>query len=107
MLDAQSLATQAASRLLAKLVKVPAVYRDLADQARRAVASVPLNIAEATGRVGKDRSHHFRIAYGSAQEATVAIQLLASVGVLSGTDEVKFVALLDRVKAMTWRLAGR
>ncbi len=107
MLDALSVATQVASLLLASLTKVPAAYRDLADQARRAVTSVPLNIAEASGRTGKDRSHHFRIAYGSAQETTVAVQLLRSVGVVSTSDEAVLMPLLDRVKAMTWRLAGR
>lgn len=107
MLDAQAIATQFASSVLAKLVKVPATYRDLADQARRAATSIPLNIAEASGRTGKDRSHHFRIAYGSAQEATVAVQLLRSVGVVSRPDEAVLLSQLDRVKAMTWRLAGR
>ena len=69
--------------------------------------SIPLNVAEASGRTGKDRSHHFRIAYGSAQETTVAVQLLRSVGVVSLADEAALLPLLERVKAMTWRLAGR
>ncbi len=107
MLDAQAVATQFASMLLGKLGRVPPVYRDLADQARRAATSIPLNVAEASGRTGKDRSHHFRIAYGSAQETTVAIQLLTAVGVVSPSDEAVLLGLLDRVKAMVWRLAGR
>ena len=107
MLDAQAIATQVASLLLTRLAKVPAAYRDLADQARRAATSIPLNIAEASGRTGKDRNHHFRIAYGSAQETTVAVQLLRSVGVVSLADETVLLQLLDRVKAMAWRLAGR
>jgi four helix bundle protein len=77
MLDARSIAMQVAILLLSKLDKVPARYRDLADQARRAVTSTPLNIAEGSGRIGKDRAHHFRIAHGSAQETTVALQLLS------------------------------
>ena len=107
MLDAQAIATQFASSLLGKLGKVPPVYRDLADQARRAAVSIPLNIAEASGRTGKDRSHHFRIAYGSAQETSVALQLLTAVGVVTPADEALLLGLLDRVKAMCWRLAGR
>jgi len=107
MLDAQAVATQFASLLLGMLAKVPAAYRDLADQARRAATSIPLNIAEASGRTGKDRSHHFRIAYGSAQESTVAIQLLTAVGVVAQADEAQLLGLLDRVKGMCWRLAGR
>jgi four helix bundle protein len=107
MLDAQAVATQFAGLVLTKLAKVPAPYRDLADQARRAAASIPLNIAEASGRTGKDRSHHFRIAYGSAQETAVALQLLTAVGVMAPADEALLLGLLDRVKAMCWRLAGR
>lgn len=107
MLDAGAVATQFASLLLCKLGKVPAAYRDLADQARRAATSIPLNIAEASGRTGKDRSHHFRIAYGSAQESAVAIQLLRSVGVVSSDDEALLLGLIDRVRAMCWKLAGR
>ena len=38
--------------------------RSLADQLRRAVASVPANLAEGSGRVGRDRLHHYRIALG-------------------------------------------
>jgi four helix bundle protein len=45
---------------------------DLAKQAMRALASVPLNIAEAKGRTGRDRLHHFRIAVGSLRELDVA-----------------------------------
>jgi four helix bundle protein len=107
MLDAQVIATQFASLLLGKLGKIPAAYRDLADQARRAATSIPLNIAEASGRTGKDRAHHFRIAYGSAQETAVAVQLLSSVGVLVPADVAQLLGLLDRIQAMCWRLAGR
>jgi hypothetical protein len=34
---------------------------DLANQLRRAAASVPLNLAEAGRRVGRDRFHQFRL----------------------------------------------
>ena len=53
-------------QLLASLVPVLKALRsedpDLLKQLRRAAQSVQLNIAEANGRVGKDRRHLFRIA---------------------------------------------
>ena len=44
------------------------------------VSSVALNLAEGTGRFGRDRLHHYRIAYGSCQEAKTTVEIL----VLSG-----------------------
>ena len=41
----------------------------LAKQLTRALSSVPLNVAEAGGRVGGDRTHLLRIAYGSLHTA--------------------------------------
>ena len=41
---------------------------DLANQARRAVTSTPLNVAEGSDQVGKRRLLHYRIALGSARE---------------------------------------
>ncbi len=55
-------------------------HGDLADQLRRASASVPLNIAEATGRRGKDRFHHNAIAYGSAKECLAVLDVMDAMG---------------------------
>ncbi|MEN8165248.1 MAG: four helix bundle protein, partial [Acidobacteriota bacterium] len=67
-------------------------------------SSVPANLAEGAGRSGRDRLYHWRIAYGSAKEAEVHLQILAGAGAIdrSRTDEA--LALFDRVRAMTWRL---
>src|SRR5580700_5654825 len=45
----------------------------------RALASVPLNIAEAKGRAGRDRLHHFRTALGSLRELGAALARLGGV----------------------------
>jgi four helix bundle protein len=48
---------------------------DLAGQARRAVMSTPLNIAEGSEQAGKRRALHYRIALGSAREAWSALRV--------------------------------
>jgi four helix bundle protein len=47
---------------------------DLARQARRALTSCPLNLAEGSDQSGKRRAQHYRIALGSARETWSALQ---------------------------------
>jgi four helix bundle protein len=56
--------------------RLPRGYSTLADQLRRAVTSIPLNIAEATGRFGRDAAHFFAIARGSALEAAAVLDVV-------------------------------
>jgi len=102
--DVYSVAVQAACSVLPSLRSVPAAYRDLADQCSRAVTSVGLNTAEGLGRAGRDQGHHLRIAYGSALEASAALEMLSTMGAvpLEATDTA--LSLLDRTRAMLWRL---
>ena len=68
---------------------VPQSCVDLADQARRAMASVPLNLAEGAGRAGRDRVYHFRIAYGSVKEGDPdQIQRRAGISGRSQSDPI-------------------
>ena len=67
------------------LGEIPRGYAELSDQLKRAALSVPLNIAEASGRTGSlDNARHFAIARGSALEcgaildACNALQILDS-----------------------------
>ena len=78
--------------------------RDLASQLRRAAASVVLNIAEGSGRWGKDRVQHYRIAAGSAAEAKAALELAVVWGFIDGSIARAPEAFLTRVQAMLWRL---
>ena len=100
MFQALDIATEATLAVFAATDGV-AGYADLIDQARRAAASVALNLDEGTARTGGDRGYHFRVAYGSAREAKRAMLLLDRLGAVDGDEAL---VLLDRVAAMTWRL---
>ncbi len=104
-LAVQSKALSAAglSIRLASRVKPP--FRPIADQLIRAASSVPANIAEGHGRFGRDRTYHFRVAYGSAKEVDVHFELLFEAGALRRSEAADALSRFDEVRAMLWRLA--
>ena len=58
----------------------------LGDQLRRAVVSIPSNIAEGMGRMStKDRAHFVEIAYGSLMETNCQLEIAMKLGYI--TDE--------------------
>ena len=59
---------------------------DLARQARRAVMSCPLNIAEGSEQSGKRRAQHYRIALGSARETWSALQVAEAADYIGPPD---------------------
>ena len=75
----------------------------LVTQCRRAVSSAVSNIAEGFGRARRDRAHFFQIAYGSA-EANSQLMQLQLLGLVASGDVRRAEGLLDRVRAMLWRL---
>ncbi len=103
-LHAVNLAMEAASIALALARRVPAPLRPVADQLIRSVSSVPANLAEGHGRTGRDRLHHWRIAYGSAKEADIHLRLLLGAGAVDPERAKTALTLLDRSRATTWRL---
>ena len=80
---------------------------DLVKQLRRAGASVALNISEASRRVGKDRPHLFRVALGSAAEVAACLEVAVALEYLVEDEVTPALELVDRVRAMTYRLANR
>jgi four helix bundle protein len=74
------------------------------DQSYRAAESVILNIAEAYPMTGLDRARRFRIAGGEAAECHAGLDLLEIRGELRGAVLTDLRALLDRIRAMLWRL---
>ena len=94
---------------LARLVREPRAAiarrdRGLADQVRRAVTSVPLNLAEGSRRAGGDRLHAYRVAAGSADEVLVALRVAEALGYLSVGQARQAMDMADRVVAMLTRI---
>jgi four helix bundle protein len=70
----------------------------------RSASSVPANLAEGHGRSGRDRFHHWRIAYASAKEVDSHMRLLARAGAIDQVKTEKALSVFDEVRAMLWRL---
>ncbi len=97
-------ALEAAGIALALVARVPAPLKSLADQVIRSAASVPANLAEGHGRIGRDRAHHWRIAYASAKEVDCHVRLLCVSGAVHRGKAITALQLFDDVRAMIWRL---
>ena len=103
-LVAHAKALEAAGIAIKLVLGVPAPLRSIADQVIRSANSVPANLAEGHGRSGRDRMHHWRIAYASAKEVDSHLRLLAHVRAVAADGAQTAVLLFDEVRAMTWRL---
>lgn len=103
-LDVHSVALEAAGLSIALVIRVPAPLKSIADQVVRSASSVPANLSEGHGRSGRDRMHHWRIAYASAKEVDSHLRLLLHVGSVDDRRANDALELFDRVRAMTWRL---
>ena len=99
-----SKALEAAGIAIALVLRVPAPLKSIADQVIRSASSVPANLAEGHGRNGRDRFHHWRIAYGSAREVDSHLRLLARAGAIDPSKTETACDLFDEVRAITWRL---
>jgi four helix bundle protein len=102
--DALNKATRAAGIAISLLMRVPAPLKPVADQAIRSASSVAANLAEGAGRSGRDRLHHWRIAYGSAKEVDTHLRLLIGANAIDPKHAESPLRLFDDVRAMTWRL---
>ena len=79
------------------------------EQLHRAAESIVLasTLAEAYPAVGADRARRFRIAGNEAAECHAALDLMQIRGELGGTMLGTLRSLLDRERAMLWRLGRR
>ncbi len=103
-LIAYTKALEAAGIAIKLVMRVPAPLKSVADQVIRSASSVPANLAEGHGRFGRDRQHHWRIAYASAKEVDSHLRLLSAAGAVNGAGAENALETFDHVRAMTWRL---
>jgi four helix bundle protein len=103
-LIAHSNPLQAPGTAIKLVMRVPAPLKPIADQVIRSASSVPANLAEGHGRVGRDRVHFWRIAYASAKEVDSHLRLLIAAGAVDRTAANSSLDGFNEVRAMTWRL---
>ncbi len=73
----------------------------LKDQLKRASFSIPLNIAEASGKVREaDRARYYAIARGSAMECAAVLDVAGLRGKLAERELIKGQTLLERIVSM-------
>ena len=77
----------------------------LADQLRRASMSIPLNLAEGSGRWhSKDKKQFFWIARGSVNECIPLLRLAANQNMISPIEYARFSSSLDLIGRMITKL---
>jgi len=84
------------------LIKIDQHDRDLARQMRRALASIPLNIAEGEGRKNGHARVRFQTAMGSANEVRACIEVAEALGYVDA--DAVLIDLLDRIARTLNRL---
>jgi four helix bundle protein len=103
-LIADEKAIEAAGDAITLVMRVPAPLKSIADQVIRSASSVPANLAEGHGRIGRERLHFWRIAYASAKEVDSLLRLLALAGAVDNGKSEQALEDFDQVRAMIWRL---
>ena len=80
MLRIHEVAIELVREVMPLLTEVERRDADLARQGRRALTSVPLNIAEGSDQCGKRRALHYRFALGSARETASVLRCAEAAG---------------------------
>lgn len=80
----------------------------LCDQLRRAVISVPSNIAEGSGRTSmKDQAHFLEIAFGSLMEVDCQMDIACDLEYITQENLSKICIQISRVAAMLSALRNK
>jgi four helix bundle protein len=102
--QALELALDAIRHLAEPLATIAQRDPDLAQQIRRAAASMALNLGEGRRRQGRDRLHLWRVASGSAAEVVTALRVAQAFGYIGSNAIDSTLERCDRVLAITWTL---
>ena len=98
-LDAYQIAKELTMYVYSLLRNYPSFEQHaLCDQLRRAVVSVPSNIAEGMGRMGiKERLHFIEISYASMAEVLCQLDISESLGYITLEELQKAEKISDRL----------
>ena len=102
--EAHDVALEAIKLVRPIIEKVARHDPDLARQMRKAATSAPSNLAEGNRRRGRDRSHLFSVALGSADELKTQLLVTRAWAYVPDSQLVPAIDIVDRVCAMTHRL---
>lgn len=80
----------------------------LCDQLRRAIISVPSNIAEGSGRqTEKDQAHFYSIAYGSLMESLAQLDIALELNYITQSEFNKIEILINEEAKMLYGLIAK
>ena len=80
--------------------RTPRGYGGLADPLRRAALSVPLNVAEGSGKSPREAARYYSIARGSALECAAVLDAFEALGVAEPANLLDARTLLERIVSM-------
>jgi four helix bundle protein len=104
MFDVLEVSLQVLERLAPVEVRIRRKSASLAKQLARASESISLNLGEGRSRRDGDQRRHYEFAAGSASEVSVALRIARSKQYITAADVASVDELLDRVRAMLYRL---
>ena len=104
MFDALEVSHLVAERLFPIETRIRRKSASLGKQLSDAGESITLNLAESSGRYHGDKRRHWEMAHGSACEVTNALRLAVTKQYITAEERAHVEEVLDRVRAMLWRL---
>jgi four helix bundle protein len=104
-LDVYQCALRFAALSFRILEGTPRGQSELSEQLRRATLSIPLNIAEGTGKAAsRERARYYAIARGSAMECGAVVDLLRLQGLITEETGSEAKEALERIVAMLTKM---
>ena len=76
----------------------------LASHIRDAASSIALNLGEGNRRQGRDRTHLWNVASGSAEEVRTALRVAVAWGYLGEKAVADALGRIDYLQAVLWKL---